>query len=43
LIFSRGMAPGEAVRQTRKMLTFAADGARSGEVIAPVGLVVFEP
>jgi hypothetical protein len=44
LVLSRGMNPAEAVRQTRKMLTFAREGAESNDAaIAPAGLVVFEP
>jgi hypothetical protein len=43
LLFARQMPPGEAVKQTHKMLSFAKDSGRNGDAIPPVGLVIFEP
>jgi hypothetical protein len=43
LVLSRGMNPVEAVRQTKKMLTFARAEGEANDAIAPAGLVVFEP
>jgi hypothetical protein len=43
LVLSRGMNPVEAVRQTKRMLTFARESAEPNDAIAPAGLVVFEP
>lgn len=42
LMFSKGLSPQQAIAQTRKMLSFAGDG-KSGDAVAPCGLVVIEP
>ena len=42
LILSRGIAPGEAVRQIRKSMSFAGEEDSPGSVIAPAGLSIIE-
>ena len=42
LILSRGIAPGEAVRQIRKSMSFAGEEDSPDSVIAPAGLSIIE-
>ncbi len=42
LILSRGMAPGEAVRQISKSVTFAGEQEAPGSAIKPAGLKIVE-
>ena len=43
LIFSRGLSPADAVKQTKKMLSFANETKRPGDAIEPAGLISVEP
>lgn len=43
LIFSRGMTPAAALKQTTRLLTFAGEHHNDGDVISPAGLVIIEP
>ena len=43
LVLARGVEPAEAVRQTRKMVSFAGDKGGPGDAIPAAGLVVIEP
>jgi hypothetical protein len=43
LVLTRGMAPGMAVEQTKKMVSFAREESGQGEAISGAGLMIVEP